>query len=93
MDKRLLEILCCPVTRLPVRAANRSEMDALNKAIVAGAVCNAGGMKVGGAVSAALMTDDRTRMYPVVDDIPVLLGDEAIIVEHIAGFAASAIPR
>ena len=88
MDKRLLDILCCPVTRLPVRAANRGELDALNRAIGAGGLSNAGGIGVGETLSAALVTSDRTRIYPVVDDIPVLLGDEAILVERIAGFVA-----
>jgi uncharacterized protein YbaR (Trm112 family) len=38
MDKRLLDILCCPVTKVPVRPLARGELDALNKAITGGGV-------------------------------------------------------
>ena len=37
MDKRLLDILCCPVSKTPVRPLTQAELDALNNAIAAGA--------------------------------------------------------
>ena len=36
MDKRLLDILCCPVSKTPVRPLSKHELDALNDAIAAG---------------------------------------------------------
>ncbi len=87
MDKRLLELLCCPVARTAVRVAERAELDALNRAIGAGGVRNAGGTIIDRPLPAALVTVDRARAYPVVDDIPVILADEAIIAAEVEGFA------
>ena len=36
MDKRLLDILCCPVSKTPVRLMSKHELEALNAAISAG---------------------------------------------------------
>ena len=46
MDKRLLDILCCPVSKTPVRLLARAELDALNGAIAAGDVATTAGNPV-----------------------------------------------
>lgn len=78
MDKRLLDILCCPKTRIGLRLAARDEVDIANQAILRGVVTSAAGAPVASPLAAALMTVDGKTLYPVVDDIPVLLVDEAI---------------
>lgn len=78
MDKRLLDILCDPVTRTPVRPLRRDELDALNRAISAGSVDTVTGQKVAAPLAAGLITTDRKVVYRIDDDIPVMLADEGI---------------
>ncbi|MBS0569951.1 MAG: hypothetical protein JSS28_05050 [Proteobacteria bacterium] len=86
MDKRLLDILCCPVTKQPLRMLTRGELDALNQAIAGGHARNAAAAPVSAALAAALITADGKRVYRVDDDIPVMLADEAILVAQLDGF-------
>jgi len=78
MDKKLLDILCCPTTKQPVRPLARHELDALNQAIAAGAVHTAAAAAVTSALRAGLITSDGKLIYRIEDEIPVMLADEAI---------------
>jgi len=78
MDKRLLDILCDPVTRTPVRPLRRDELDALNRAIAGGAVDTVAGQKVASPLDTGLITTDRKVVYRIEDDIPVMLAEEGI---------------
>jgi uncharacterized protein YbaR (Trm112 family) len=86
MDKRLLDILCCPATRVPVRLLNPSELDALNRAVRSGGVRNAGGAIVASPLEAGLITTDGRLVYRIEDDIPLMLVDEAIPTRQVEGF-------
>src|SRR6185437_11912125 len=78
MDKRLLDILCDPVTKTPVRPLRRDELDALNRAIAAGNLDTVAGQKVASPLAAGLITTDRKVVYRIEDDIPVMLAEEGI---------------
>ena len=78
MDKRLLDILCCPVSKTPVRLLGRAELDALNGAIAAGGVLTAAGASVHERLDEGLITIDRKLIYRVDDGIPVMLPEEGI---------------
>ncbi|WP_199096619.1 Trm112 family protein [Dyella sp. ASV21] len=78
MDKRLLDILCCPVSKVPVRPLARPELEALNAAIGAGEVQNVAGNAVRDALAEGLITTDRKVVYRVEDGIPVMLPEEGI---------------
>ncbi len=78
MDKKLLDILCCPVSRSPLRLLARKELDSLNQAIDAGTVDTVSGEKVTERLSEGLISVDGKVIYRVEDDIPVLLGDQGI---------------
>ncbi|MGA9423217.1 MAG: Trm112 family protein [Rhodanobacteraceae bacterium] len=86
MDKRLLEILCCPMTRVAVRSLTRGELEALNRAIAAGTVSNGAGRKLDRAIDAGLVTRDGKTVYRIEDDIPVMLADESIASDQVDGF-------
>ena len=78
MDKRLLDILVCPVAKTPLKPLSRAQLDAVNGAIRAGAVQTTAGAAVGEPLQAGLVTTDGKVIYRIADDIPVMLADEAI---------------
>lgn len=86
MDKRLLDILCCPTTRAPLRLLSASELDAVNQAIEAGQVRDDAGRSCVQVFGAALITRDGSTIYRIDDGIPVMLADEAIATAGISGF-------
>ncbi len=77
----LLAILACPDSRQPLDLADEATLGALNGRIAAGGVQNVGGAEVSAALEAGLVREDGTIVYPVRDDIPVLLREEGIPVE------------
>lgn len=88
MDKRLLDILCCPATRQPVRLLRRDELEALNRAVASGEVHNVASARVEAALQAGLITNDGKLVYRIDDEIPVMLADEAIAATQVRGFPA-----
>ncbi|MEO7323836.1 MAG: Trm112 family protein [Dokdonella sp.] len=89
MDKRLLDILCCPVTKSPLRMLTETELTALNGAILAGEVVSANGARVASTIVGGLITRDARSIYRLDDDIPVMLSDEAITTSQITNFPAA----
>lgn len=78
MDRRLLDILCCPATRQPLEWVDAGTLEAINRAIAAHRVLTVAKQPRHEPLRAALITRDRKLVYPVEDDIPVLLADQAI---------------
>lgn len=83
IDKKLLEILVCPESRRPLRPADDELLARLNRAIAAGKVTNRGGQPVAEPLAEALVREDNALVYPIVDNIPVLLVDEAISLDQL----------
>ncbi len=78
LDSKLLDILCCPETRVALKMASAERLAALNSAISAGSLKNIAGENITEPLTEALETEDGSRIYPVREGIPVLLSDEAI---------------
>jgi uncharacterized protein YbaR (Trm112 family) len=78
IDKELLNILACPETKEPVALADQALIDDLNRRIERGEVVNRGGKKVEKKIDAGLVRQDGAYLYPIEDDIPIMLIDEAI---------------
>lgn len=78
MDKRLLDILCCPVSKTPVRPLGKRELEVLNQAISAGTVESVTGNPVHDRIAEGLITIDCKVIYRVEDGIPVMLPEEGI---------------
>lgn len=85
MDKNLLDIICCPVTRLPLEILDAARLDTLNAAIRNGAVKNASDEAVEADFGEALISRDGRLVYPVRDGIPILLAEESIQWSQVAG--------
>jgi uncharacterized protein YbaR (Trm112 family) len=77
-DSALLDILCCPVTRLPLERMPGGRLERLNALVREGQIKNRAGAAVEQPLEEALMTRDGKLAYPVRDGIPVLLEDEGI---------------
>ncbi len=78
IDQNLLEILVCPETKQPLRVADVGLLEKVNDLISAGSVTNRGGEPVTVQMSGALIREDGDVLYPVRDDIPIMLIDESI---------------
>jgi uncharacterized protein YbaR (Trm112 family) len=86
MDRKLLDILCCPTSKQPLALLSAPELAALNRAIAAGAVARADGSPQADALAEGLVTHDRRTIYRIEDGIPVLLADEALAVSQVGDF-------
>lgn len=84
VDPQLLEILVCPETKEPVRPADDDLIARVNRAIEEGALANRGGDGVSEKIDEGLVREDGRFLYPVRDEIPVMLIDEAIPLEGLS---------
>ena len=78
VDPELLAILVCPESRQPLSEAGPALVARLNGEIAAGRLRNAGGEAVKERLDGGLVRADGKVLYPVRDDIPVLLVEEGI---------------
>jgi uncharacterized protein YbaR (Trm112 family) len=84
MDKKLLSIICCPVTHQGLSPARADLLQKVNTAIDAGEVANRDGNVLSVSLAEALVTADTKLLYPVNNGIPVLLEGESINLEQLA---------
>ncbi len=78
VDPQLLEILCCPETKQDVALAPPALIEDLNRKAEAGTLKNRAGETVKEKMEAGLLRSDRKFLYPIREDIPIMLIDEAI---------------
>lgn len=78
MDKKLLDILVCPVSGAAVSLADTQTLARLNDSIDAGRARYVDDSVVEGRLDAALVTADGTTAYRIDDDIPVMLPERGI---------------
>ncbi len=86
IDGKLLEILCCPVSKVPLARLSASRLKKLNDAIATGGLQYVGGETVEQPLSEALVTENDKVVYPVVDGIPVLLEERGIGTTQLTDF-------
>ena len=78
IDGKLLEILCCPVSKTPLIRLSGNQLEALNVAIRAREIQTIQGDVLEQELDEALITEDLKVMYPVIDNIPILLEEKGI---------------
>ncbi len=78
MDRRLLDMLCCPVSNTPLVTLTSGFVRKLNEKIASGEVQYVDGTLVEHPAESALITEDRKVVYLLEDEIPVLLPERGI---------------
>lgn len=84
LDKDLLAILCCPETKQAVALADEQLIQKVNGAIERGALKNKAQKPVTEKLDGGLIRSDNKILYPVREDIPVMLIDEGILLDQVS---------
>ena len=77
----LLNILVCPATREPLSLAISSLLARLNGQIAGRSLKNKAGQTLEKPLDGGLVRADQKVLYPIVDEIPMMLVDESILLE------------
>ena len=83
VDKDLLAILCCPETKLEVTLADDALVNKINDAVSRGELKNKGQKPVTEQLDGGLIRADRKILYPIREDIPVMLIEEGIPLDQV----------
>jgi uncharacterized protein YbaR (Trm112 family) len=78
IDKDLLAILCCPDTKQDVSLADEALIAKLNEAVNRGHLINKANKPITEPLDGGLIRADRKMLYPIREDIPVMLIEEGI---------------
>ena len=81
INKEVLAILCCPETKQPVHVADDAVVKKLNEAVARGDLKNKGKKPVTEPIDGGLVRADNKILYPIRENIPVMLIEEGIPLE------------
>jgi uncharacterized protein YbaR (Trm112 family) len=83
LNAEFLDILRCPEDHSKLSLADAALVARLNDAVAGGRLKSRSGQKIEKPLDAALIRADGRLIYPVIDQIPILLIDEAIRSEEV----------
>jgi uncharacterized protein YbaR (Trm112 family) len=83
IDKDLLAILCCPETKLDVSLADDALIGKVNDAVNRGVLKNKAQKPVTEMLDGGLIRADKKILYPIREDIPVMLIEEGIPLDQV----------
>jgi len=78
IDKELLAILCCPETKQNVVLASGDIVQKINNDIKAGTAVNRHGDTITEVIDGGLVREDGKFLYPIREDIPMMLVEQAM---------------
>jgi len=84
IDNALLAILCCPETKQPVSMAEPALVKKLNEGVARGGLMNIGKKPVSEQLDGGLVRKDLKIIYPIRENIPVMLIEEGISLEQVS---------
>ena len=82
-DQHMLDILVCPETQQPVSLADDIVIATANAAITTGALKNRAGEVITEKIDGGLVRQDQKYLYPIRDDIPIMLIDASIPLDQV----------
>ncbi len=82
INKELLDILCCPETKQDIEHLEGTLIDKINIEIKKGSLKNRGNQVIAEPIGSGLLREDHKFLYPIREDIPIMLIDEAIPFEQ-----------
>lgn len=84
ISKDLLKVIACPETKQDLVVADDEIVQKINNLIESGELLNRSKQKVAEKIDGGLIQkEDRQYLYPIRDEIPILLIDESIALENI----------
>jgi uncharacterized protein len=83
MKQELLALLCCPESHSKLAPIDDVLLDNINAAVRTGRLVNRGGTAIEHPIDGGVIRAEGDIVYPVIDEIPVLLRDEGIPLEQI----------
>ena len=84
INEELLNIIVCPETKQNLVIAESNIVEKINTLIENGELLNRSKQKVTEKIDGGLIQkDDRKYLYPIRDEIPILLIDESIALEGV----------
>jgi len=78
----LLRILVCPENQSALEPASSDLIARINRAIAARAVKNKSGQTLERPLAGGLVRADRAVLYAIIDEIPMMLVDEGILLDQ-----------
>ncbi|HZZ73929.1 MAG TPA: hypothetical protein VFE24_16875 [Pirellulales bacterium] len=84
LKQQFIDLLRCPETGKLLSAADAALLARVNQTIAQGTLQNRAGHAVAQPLDAALVREDQNVLYPIQNDIPLLLIDEGILLNQLA---------
>lgn len=78
IDDKLLEMICCPETKQDLKLADEKTISELNALVDKNELQNRIKQPVEKKLDGGLIREDGKYLYPIIEEIPILLIDESI---------------
>ncbi len=83
IDEDVIALLVCPQTKQSLQFADKAILQKINDLIQQNKLHNVGGNLVKDSIDGGLLREDQGVLYPIRNNIPVLLADEGICLEKV----------